>query len=100
MSKIIKVIDNETIEISDYRSPNRCFKTNEYGNYGDFEVYCVLKEKINPFSLYAENQRLNNIINKIFNFMQEKYDKSDLLGFTISFQELEDLKELKEGKEK
>lgn len=45
-----------------------------------------------------EIERLNNIINEIFEWMQNKYDNSDLTGFTVSFQELQDLKELKEGK--
>lgn len=46
-----------------------------------------------------EIERLNNIIDEIFEWMQNKYDNSDLTGFTVSFQELQDLKELKEGKE-
>ena len=45
-----------------------------------------------------EITRLNNIIDEIFEFMQNKYDNSDFTGFTISFMELQDLKELKEGK--
>lgn len=44
-----------------------------------------------------EIERLNNIIDEIFEWMQNKYDNSDLTGFTVSFQELEDLKKLKEG---
>ena len=44
-----------------------------------------------------EIERLNRIIDNIFNFMQNKYDNSDLTGFTISFMELQDLRKLKEG---
>lgn len=59
---------------------------------------CKLRENhnINDITLLDENERLNRIIDNIFKFMQNKYDNSDLTGFTISFMELQDLKELKE----
>ena len=59
---------------------------------------CKLRENhnINDITLLDENERLNRIIDDIFKFMQNKYDNSDLTGFTISFMELQDLKELKE----
>ncbi len=61
---------------------------------------CKLRENhnINDITLLDENERLNRIIDNIFKFMQNKYDNSDLTGFTISFMELQDLKELKENK--
>ncbi len=61
---------------------------------------CKLRENhnINDITLLDENERLNRIIDNIFKFMQNKYDNSDLTGFTISFMELQDLKELKEDK--
>lgn len=62
MSKIIKVIGNETIEIVEYSKANAFFQTNKYPND---ELFCVMREQINPFDMYAENQRLQNIINKI-----------------------------------
>ncbi len=60
---------------------------------------CKLRENhnINDITLLDENERLNKIIDNIFKFMQNKYDNSDLTGFTISFMELQDLKELKEN---
>lgn len=60
---------------------------------------CKLRENhnINDITLLDENERLNRIIDNIFKFMQNKYDNSDLTGFTISFMELQDLKELKEN---
>ena len=60
---------------------------------------CKLRENhnINDITLLDENERLNNIIDNIFKFMQNKYDNSDLTGFTISFMELQDLKALKEN---
>ena len=62
---------------------------------------CKLRENhnINDITLLDENERLNNIIDNIFKFMQNKYDNSDLTGFTISFMELQDLKALKENNE-
>lgn len=61
---------------------------------------CKLRENhnINDITLLDENERLNRIIDNIFKFMQNKYDNSDLTGFTISFMELQDLKALKENK--
>lgn len=61
---------------------------------------CKLRENhnINDITLLDENERLNRIIDNIFKFMQNKYDNSDLTGFTISFMELQDLKQLKENK--
>lgn len=106
MSKLIRVIDNETIEISDYKSPNLCFETNEYGEAGNFDTYCVLKEKINPFSLYVENQRLNNIIDELdkmfdgdldgFFTINEKGACNDIIEVIQNYKDK--LKELKEGK--
>lgn len=60
---------------------------------------CKLRENhnINDITLLDENERLNRIIDNIFKFMQNKYDNSDLTGFTISFMELQDLKALKEN---
>ena len=51
---------------------------------------CKLRENhnINDITLLDENERLNRIIDNIFKFMQNKYDNSDLTGFTISFMEL------------
>lgn len=62
---------------------------------------CKLRENhnINDITLLDENERLNRIIDNIFKFMQNKYDNSDLTGFTISFMELQDLKALKENKQ-
>lgn len=59
---------------------------------------CKLRENhnINDITLLDENERLNRIIDNIFKFMQKKYDNGDLTGFTISFMELQNLKELKE----
>ena len=65
MSKIIKVIDNETIEISCYVNPRICF---ENEGYDDYDSYCIYKEIINPFKMFEENKRLNYIINEL-----EKY---------------------------
>ena len=72
MSRLIKVIDNETIEIADYRCPEVIFKNSQtpptLQNIKDeiehLEWYCTFKDTINPFQMYEENKRLNNIINE------------------------------------
>lgn len=67
---------------------------NEASGYNDTTdkiIDCII-------NLKKENEKLNNIINEIFEWMQNKYDNSNFTGFTVSFQELQDLKELKEGK--
>lgn len=68
MSKIIKPIDNETIEISDYRKPNAVFNTNEYQDYEDL---CVFKETIRPFELYAEHEQLKDQLQQKENIIKE-----------------------------
>ena len=73
MSRIIKVIDNETIEIADYRNPEVIFKSSQNpptlqdtkNEIEHLEWYCTFKDTINPFQVYEENKRLNNIINEL-----------------------------------
>ena len=85
MSKLIKVIDNQTIELISVRNPNVCFNkidttyVRDEGIPGelktslfkDCEYYCDFKKQINPFELYSDYEkqqqeidRLNKIINK------------------------------------
>lgn len=80
MSRVLKVIDNETIEISEYKCPEVIFK---YSNnipptledtrkeIQHIEDYCVFKRTINPFQMYAENERLNAILNNIHNYIEK-----------------------------
>lgn len=80
MSKLIKVINNETIEIKDYRCPEAIFK---YSNdiaptlvdtqqeIKNIEDWCIFKETINPFQMYAENKRLNNIVIEARRYIEE-----------------------------
>ena len=60
MSKIIKCISNEEIEIVEYKNPRVCFNNNKYE---DSEIYCVLRKRINPFNMYYENKDLQQRIN-------------------------------------
>ena len=95
MAKLIKVIDNQTIELISYRNPNVCFsiedttyirdegiprelKTNKFQ---DCEYYCDFKEQINPFELYSKSKeqdkeiaRLNKIIDDLEKWLKEKRD--------------------------
>ena len=104
MSKLIKVIDNENIEISCYVNPSLCF---EYEGYDDYDSYCIYKEIINPFKMFEENKRLNNIINELEKTLNSKeylrYKGKDNILFNEGGQLYKDyikdkLKKLKEGK--
>lgn len=95
MTKLIKVIDNQTIELISYRNPNICFNIEDTtyikdegipgelktSLFKDCEYYCDFKKQINPFELYndyekqqQEIDRLNKIIDTIldFSFFQEE----------------------------
>lgn len=63
MSKTIKIINDELVEIASYRNPEIVFHDSNNPRrlkpeYDNFESYCDFKEVINPFELYAENQQL------------------------------------------
>lgn len=73
MSKFIKIIDDEHIEISDYRNPNAVFKNREYA---DYDSLCIFKEVINPFVLYGENKQLKNQLQQKENIIKELKERS------------------------
>lgn len=76
MSKFLRVIDNETIEISRYRNPRIVFNSYEYD---DINSYCDLKAIINPFKLYEENEQLKFQLQQKENIIKEvrEYIKSN-----------------------
>lgn len=82
MSRLIKVIDNETIEIADYRNPEATFKSSQNpptlqdvkNEIEHLEWYCMFKDTINPFQMYEENKRLNNIINELEKTLDENVE--------------------------
>lgn len=68
MSKFLRVIDNETIEIARYRNPRIAFND---PNYEDISSYCDLKAIINPFTLYEENEQLKYQLQQKENIIKE-----------------------------
>lgn len=68
MSKFLRVIDNETIEISRYRNPRIVFNNCQYD---DINSYCDLKAIINPFTLYEENEQLKSQLQQKENIIKE-----------------------------
>ena len=104
MSRIIKLLNNETIEIVEYSKANACFQTNKYPND---ELFCVIREQINPFDMFQEKlsleqeiERLNNIINELEKDLNEAYDELHR-GELVNGRELinniyQELKELKD----
>ena len=116
MSRLVKVIDNETIEIAEYRCPEVIFKSSQNpptlqdtrNEIEHLEWYCTFKDTINPFQIYEENHRLNNIINELEQWLEEsiekhtedyldwKYDKNVYLAGSKKLQNvLDKLQELK-----
>lgn len=89
MSKTIKIINDELVEIASYRNPEIVFHNSNNPShlkpeYDNFESYCDFKEVINPFELYAENQQLkkqkDDVVeyikkNKLFKYV---YDEEEL----------------------
>lgn len=109
--KIMRVINDELIDLKEFKKPNLVFNTNEYSNSEDL---CIFHEQINPFDLYYENQekdkeieRLNNIINTFEEDLENvkmnlrysgiKWDKDCLIRAEVIKQVLDKLKELKES---
>ncbi len=79
MSRLIKIIDENTIEIAEYRNPEVIFKSSEnpptLQNIKDeiehLEWYCTFKDTINPFQMYAENEILHSIIKEVREYIKE-----------------------------
>lgn len=91
MSRLIKVIDNETIEIADYRNPEVIFKSSQNpptlqdikNEIEHLEWYCTFKDTINPFQMYEENKRLHSIIKEVREYIEhENFKRNILLGFS------------------
>ncbi len=105
MSRLIKVIDNETIEIADYRNPEVIFKSSQNpptlqdtkNEIEHLEWYCTFKDTINPFQMYAENERLHSIIKEVREYI-ESYNLPKDLGHLgeapISIRELREILEI------
>lgn len=75
MSRIIRVINNETIEISDYRNSGCLFNHNAptiediRKQISNIDDWCVFKETINPFVLYGEKEELQERIDKAIEYI-------------------------------
>ena len=72
MSKIIKIIDTEHIEIREYKNPNLAFNTNEYDINDKF---CILREVINPFIMQQQINQLTNNWNELEEWLQNEYNE-------------------------
>ncbi len=79
MSRLIKIIDENTIELAEYRCPEVIFKNSQtpptLQNIKDeiehLEWYCTFKTTINPFQMYAENERLHSIIKEVREYIND-----------------------------
>lgn len=77
MSKKIKIINDELVEIASYRNPEIVFHDSNNPRYlkpeyDNFESYCDFKEVINPFELYAENQQLKKQKDDVVEYLKDK----------------------------
>ena len=85
MSRLIKIIDENTIELADYRCPEVIFKNSQIPptlqNIKDeiehLEWYCTFKATINPFQMYAENERLHSIIKEVRKYIANSFITGD-----------------------
>ena len=66
--KYFRIINDELIKIFEFAKPNACFQTNEYSDSYDF---CILKETINPFDLYHENEKNKQELDQYKNNWEE-----------------------------
>ena len=65
--RIMKIIDDNLIEIKEYAKPNACFQTNEYPDSYDF---CILREQFNPFDLFNDNKIKNKQLEDIKSYIK------------------------------
>ena len=97
--KYFEVINDELIRISEFAKPNACFQTNEYSDSYDF---CILKETINPFDLYHENEKNKQELDQYKNNWEElkKYVSGTITDTILIARKdvLNKMKELEENK--
>ena len=83
MSRIIRLIDNETIEISDYRNSGYLFDHNAptiediRKQISNIDDWCCFKETINPFVLYGEKEELQQRIDKAIKELEQGLKELD-----------------------
>jgi hypothetical protein len=85
VSRLIKIIDENTIELAEYKCPEVIFKNSQtpptLQNIKDeiehLEWYCTFKDTINPFQMYAENERLHSIIKEVREYIETKEKDDD-----------------------
>ena len=84
MSRIIRLIDNETIEISDYRNSGYLFDHNAptiediRKQISNIDDWCCFKETINPFVLYGEKEELQQRIDKAIEYIESRAKKAQV----------------------
>ena len=77
IDKTLRVINEELIEIAEYKNANACFITNDYE---PTKSICTYKKIINPFTICKENERLNNIINKAIEYIKDNIIDFDFVN--------------------
>lgn len=97
MSRLVKIVNNKYVQIEEYKNPNICFNTNEYGN---FEDYCTLRETFDPFEIFYENQELKERIDKSIRYINNCISSPDIYEQLISRSETKKLLEILTGGDK
>lgn len=77
---------------------NNCLKVGKYKDEkakDKFEMLCHLEDfEVQYWKLQQENKQLKEVIDKLIEYLQEKYDSSSLCGIVLNFTEFEDIKDL------
>ena len=91
--KVDKTINELVDYINKLQQENKQLKENYERTYNE---NCILREKhnINDIGLLDENYKLKQVIDKLIEYLQEKYNSSNLCGIVLNFTEFEDIKDL------
>ena len=76
----------------------RCLAKGKYKDENakaKFGMLCHLEDfEIQYWELQQENKKYKEVIDKLIEYLQEKYDSSGLCGIVLNFTEFEDIKDL------
>ena len=79
---------NKYIDLIDKGYCCDCNELNCIDNFPHAKITHAIRE------LQQQNQKYKEVINKLIEYLQEKYDSSDLCGIVLNFTEFEDIKDL------
>lgn len=76
----------------------RCLAKGQYVDENakkKFDMLCHLEDfEVQYWELQQENKKYKEVIDKLIEYLQKKYDSSGLCGIVLNFTEFEDIKDL------